>query len=120
MLRTALPVLLLLGSAAQAQAPSAPAQPSPPAQQSPNPDQSARPDSNQAACPPGVGANAPTVGSGGPSGPDLSDKLARSNGVICPPAEVDPKMGVPPPGGGRTPVVPPPGTPGGDPRTVPK
>jgi hypothetical protein len=120
MLRTALPVLLLLGTAAQAQAPSPPAQPGWPAQQNPDPNPSTPPNSDQAACPPGVGANAPTVGSGGASGPDLSDKLARSNGVICPPAEVDPKMGVPAPGGGRMPVLPPPGTPGGDQRTVPK
>jgi hypothetical protein len=102
-------VLLMLGSAAaQAQSPAPPAQPP----GGPTP-------SNQAACPPGTGSNAPTVGSG-QSG-NLSDKLANSNGVICPPAGVDPQMHVAPPQeGGRMPVIPPPGTPGGDQKTVPK
>lgn len=59
-----------------------------------------------------------TVGSAQPDNP--SDKLARSNGVICPPAGVDPDMRVPPPQGGALRVVPPPGTPGGDQRTIPK
>jgi hypothetical protein len=51
---------------------------------------------------------------------DLSDRLAQSKGVICPPAGVDPGIAVPPVGGGRMPVIPPPGTPGGDPGIVPK
>jgi hypothetical protein len=51
---------------------------------------------------------------------DLSDQLAQSNGVICPPAGVDPKMAAPPRAGGAIPVIPPPGAPGGDPHTVPK
>jgi hypothetical protein len=51
---------------------------------------------------------------------NLSDQLAQSNGVICPPSGVDPKMTAPPPGGGATPVIPPPGAPGGDPNTIPK
>ncbi len=51
---------------------------------------------------------------------NLSDQLARSKGVICPPAGVDPGISAPPIGGGRTPVIPPPGTPGGDPNIVPK
>jgi hypothetical protein len=50
----------------------------------------------------------------------LSDQLAQSKGVICPPAGVDPGIAAPPVGGGRTPVIPPPGTPGGDPMIVPK
>lgn len=50
----------------------------------------------------------------------LSDELARSNGVICPPSELDPDIHVPAPGGGRTPVIPPPGSPGGDPSVQPK
>jgi len=49
-----------------------------------------------------------------------SDRLARTGGVICPPAEVDPAIRVPAPGGGATPVIPPPGTPGGDPSVQPK
>ncbi len=60
----------------------------------------------------------------GPAAPDksanLSDQLAQSNGVICPPAGVDPKIAAPPRQGGATPVIPPPGAPGGDPNTVPK
>jgi hypothetical protein len=51
---------------------------------------------------------------------NLSDELSRSKGVICPPAEVDPGISAPPTGGGIMPVIPPPGTPGGDPYIVPK
>jgi hypothetical protein len=51
---------------------------------------------------------------------NLSDELSRSNGVICPPAEVDPGISVIPPGRGVMPVIPPPGTPGGDPTIIPK
>ena len=56
----------------------------------------------------------------GQGGQNLSDKLARSEGVICPPANVDPEMKVPAPETGRTPVIPPPGSPGGDPTVRPK
>jgi hypothetical protein len=67
----------------------------------------------------------PNVGNGGPSNEitgsrTLSDQLSQSKGVICPPTGVDPGISVPPIGGGRTPVVPPPGTPGGDPSIQPK
>jgi hypothetical protein len=51
---------------------------------------------------------------------NLSDELSRSKGVICPPAGIDPGISAPPVGGGVTPVIPPPGTPGGDPSIVPK
>jgi hypothetical protein len=101
-------LILLAGGVARAQT-------SPPAQTIPsNPEPS-----NQAACSPDTRATSPTVGSG-QADSNLSDKLARSNGVICPPAGVDPEMHVPPPGGGRLLVVPPPGGPGGDPKTIPK
>ena len=50
----------------------------------------------------------------------LSDKLAQSKGVICPPDQVDPEMNRPAPGGGKMPVIPPPGSPGGDPNVQPK
>jgi hypothetical protein len=50
----------------------------------------------------------------------LGDKLARSDGVICPPAGVDTEMRVPAPDGGNMPVIPPPGSPGGDPNVRPK
>ena len=46
---------------------------------------------------------------------NLSDKLARSGGVICPPEHVDPEIKQPTPPGGDMPVIPPPGSPGGDP-----
>jgi hypothetical protein len=51
---------------------------------------------------------------------DLSDKLSQSNGVICPPANVDPAMKAPAPDTGKMPVIPPPGSPGGNPSVQPK
>lgn len=71
-----------------------------------------------AACPPGVGTNAPTVGKD--SGRPLGDQLAASKGVICPPAGVDPGMRQTPPEGGAMKVIPPPGAPGGDQSVQPK
>jgi hypothetical protein len=50
----------------------------------------------------------------------LGDKLAKSDGVLCPPAGVDPEIRAPTPEGGKTPVIPPPGSPGGDPTVRPK
>jgi hypothetical protein len=50
---------------------------------------------------------------------NLSDKLARTDGVICPP-NVGNDMRLPTPDAGRTPVIPPPGSPGGDPSVQPK
>src|ERR1700704_2575202 len=50
----------------------------------------------------------------------LSEKLERTEGVICPPLGVDPEIAAPPPGGGKTPIIPPPGSPGGDPTIRPK
>ena len=44
----------------------------------------------------------------------LGDKLARSDGVLCPPPGIDPEMQAPTPDAGKTPVIPPPGSPGGD------
>ena len=52
-------------------------------------------------------------------GESTSDKLARTDGVICPP-NLDSQMEAPAPGGGKTPVIPPPGAPGGDPTQRPK
>jgi hypothetical protein len=71
----------------------------------------------QAPCTPGPGSDG-TVGSG--ANQNLSDKLANSNGVICPPSNVDPDMQKAAPGGGRMKVIPPPGAPGGDRGTIPK
>ena len=49
-----------------------------------------------------------------------SSDLSRS-GVIRPPADVDPQMKqMPPSSGDRMPVIPPPGTPGGNPSVKPK
>jgi hypothetical protein len=99
--------LLMLGSAVMAQT----AAPVPPA----NPQSSnCTPDTRQGTQQ-GAQGDA-TVGSGS----NLSDKLASSNGVICPPSGVDPEMHKPAPGGGRMLVIPPPGGPGGDQNTVPK
>jgi hypothetical protein len=52
---------------------------------------------------------------------DLSEKLARSGGVICPPDHIDPEIKQPtPPTGSSMPVIPPPGSPGGDQSVQPK
>jgi hypothetical protein len=65
-----------------------------------------------------------TVGQGGdvkvptPSGKPLSDKLAQSNGVICPPDAVDPAIHAPTPQQGKMPVIPPPGTPGSSDQSI--
>ena len=67
-----------------------------------------------------------TVGESGaldtkkPDRGNLSDQLARSGGVICPPSQVDPAIKAPTPPGGSMPVIPPPGSPGGDPKVQPK
>jgi hypothetical protein len=70
--------------------------------------------------PNGTALQSPDPQSPDPSNRTLSEKLARSEGVLCPPAGVDPEIAQPPPGGGRTPVIPPPGSPGGDPTERPK
>jgi len=53
---------------------------------------------------------------------DLSDSLDRNKGVIRPKGDVDPDIDATPPGQpqGTMPVIPPPGSPGGDPRVQPK
>jgi hypothetical protein len=50
----------------------------------------------------------------------LGDRLARSDGVLCPPPGIDPEIRAPTPDVGNTPVIPPPGSPGGDPNVRPK
>ena len=50
----------------------------------------------------------------------LGDKLAKSDGVLCPPPGVDPQMHAPAPDTGSMPVIPPPGSPGGDQSIRPK
>jgi hypothetical protein len=49
----------------------------------------------------------------------LSERLDQTKGVICPP-DVDPAIRAPTPNAGKTPVIPPPGSPGGDPNVQPK
>lgn len=58
----------------------------------------------------------------GTANQSLSDKLDKSGGVIKPPADVDPKMAkpAPVPNPNSTPVIPPPGSPGGNPDVKPK
>ena len=49
----------------------------------------------------------------------LSQKLDQTKGVICPP-DIDPAIQAPTPNAGKTPVIPPPGSPGGNPNIQPK
>ena len=56
-----------------------------------------------------------------PASGSSSSELSRSGGVITPPIGVDPQMKQTlPPSGDSMPVVPPPGTPGGNPAIKPK
>ena len=113
------PALLAVGILA----PATGAAQSPPTPQTPVAPKVERLDPN--ACADNSGAQA-TIGKGGaidvekPPERSLSDHLARSDGVICPPARVDPEIKAPTPPAGRTPVIPPPGSPGGDPNVRPK
>jgi hypothetical protein len=64
---------------------------------------------------PATGQTAP------PASGNLSSELNRSGGVITPPSGVDPGIKeTPPPTGSTMPVIPPPGTPGGNPAVKPK
>ena len=52
---------------------------------------------------------------------DLSERLKQSEGVIKPPENIDPGLQKKPPDdSGKMPVIPPPGSPGGDPNVKPK
>lgn len=53
------------------------------------------------------------------TGESLSEKLARTDGVLCPP-EGGADMRLPTPPAGEMRVIPPPGSPGGDPTVRPK
>jgi hypothetical protein len=67
-----------------------------------------------------------TVGQGSdldvksPASKTLSQQLAQSNGVICPPPYIDQGMKKPAPPSGTMPVIPPPGSAGGNPNVQPK
>jgi hypothetical protein len=64
-------------------------------------------------------SNQPSPDSG-PSG-NLSERLNQSGGVIKPPENVDPGLQKKPPeDSAKMPVIPPPGSPGGDPNVTPK
>jgi hypothetical protein len=52
-------------------------------------------------------------------GENLSDKLSKNEGVLCPP-NLDPDIKAPTPDVGDKPVIPPPGSPGGNPNIRPK
>ncbi len=83
--------------------------------------QSPSPSAPAVECPPGVRGDAPTIGGRGSSGREsLSEQLAESKGIICPPAGIDREMQITPPAGGVIEVIPPPGTPGGDRSVQPK
>ena len=56
----------------------------------------------------------------GAAGGNLSDKLSGTGGVIHPQEGVDAKMQKPAPSTGTTPVIPPPGSSGGNPDVEPK
>jgi hypothetical protein len=71
------------------------------------------------ACAPGQVSTNNAPQTSGSAAPTLSDKLAQTDGVICPP-NVDPDIRAPTPQGGTMPVIPPPGSPGGDPTVRPK
>ncbi len=109
-------MMVALG-AAHAQAPPAPATPmaetAPPAMQ---PATACAPTKTT----PGHRPNASEGTTVGEANEPLGDKLAKSNGVLCPPAGVDPELRAPTPETGNTPVIPPPGTPGGNPNVQPK
>jgi len=66
------------------------------------------------------GTIAPEGTTTGQASDPLSDRLAKSNGVLCPPADIDPQMRAPAPEAGNTPVIPPPGSPSGNPSVQPK
>ncbi|MGY4303394.1 hypothetical protein ACVIJ6_000637 [Bradyrhizobium sp. USDA 4369] len=105
---------LVLASAvhAHAQAPPTPATP---------PQATAPALGQNAACAPNARATPTPDGiTTGRAGEPLGEKLAKTNGVLCPPSGVDPEMHAPTPEGGTTPVIPPLGSPGGNPNVQPK
>ena len=64
----------------------------------------------------------PTAPDSSAPGTTLSEKLDKSKGVLHPPGGIDPEIQTPAPdpNPNTTPVIPPPGTPGGDPNVQPK
>ena len=109
--------VLAASGMASAQAPPAPA--TPPAQTAPPQPQRASDCTPTQPVPP-RGTVVPEGATIGQAGEPLGDRLAKSDGVLCPPAGVDPEMRAPAPDIGNTPVIPPPGSRGGDPNVRPK
>jgi hypothetical protein len=109
-------LLMAASGMAAAQAPPTPA--TPPAQTAPPASVRASNCAPMQSTP--QGNIAPQGTTTGQSSEPLGDKLAKSDGVLCPPAGVDPQMRAPTPDTGNTPVIPPPGSPGGDPTVRPK
>ena len=110
-------VLMAVSGVAGAQAPPAPATP----QAQTAPPAPARATNCTPMQPtPNAGSAAPDGSTTGQRAEPLGDKLARSDGVLCPPAGVDPEIRAATPDTGNTPVIPPPGSPGGDPTIRPK
>jgi hypothetical protein len=109
--------LMVASGVASAQAPPMPATP-PPQTAPPAPQRSG--DCMPMRPVPPRGTVAPEGSTTGQSSEPLGDKLAKSNGVLCPPSGVDPEIRAPTPETGNTPVLPPPGSPGGDPNLRPK
>ena len=102
------PGALAQGSSQSTQPPSMPVLPSP---------------QNNTTIPEKIAPQEPSsTGSTSGSGATLSEKLERSDGVIRPPGGIAPDMTVPAPvpNPGTTPVIPPPGSPGGNPRIDPR
>ncbi len=104
-------VLMALSGVASAQAPPAPATP---------PAQTAPPVPTTSNCSPTRPVPprrriAPEGSTTGQAAERLGDGLAKSGGVLCPPTGVDPEIRAPTPDTGNTPVIPPSGSPGGDP-----
>jgi hypothetical protein len=110
-------VLVAAAGLASAQAPPGPA--TPPAQTAP-PSPSRTADCAPMQPLPQSGAIVPDRTTTGQRTEPLGERLARSDGVLCPPPGVDPEIHAPAPDVGKTPVIPPPGSPGGDPTIRPK
>lgn len=111
-------VLMAASGTANAQAPPTPA--TPPAQTAPPPVGRTADCAPTRPVPP-RGTIAPEGSTTGqPRTETLGDRLAQSDGVLCPPPGVDPEIRAPTPETGNTPVIPPPGSPGGDPNVRPK
>jgi hypothetical protein len=115
MLGLAIVTAALLPELAAAQAPPNTKAPRPPAAVTPSQSGNCAPDAPATT---GQGAD---VDVPKPDGSNLTQKLAQSNGVLCPPEHGDHAIEAAPPPGGRTPVIKPPGTPGsGDQSVQPK